>query len=163
MLDSGRDDGVTEACCEGLSRMGAKVAVTFVGNELEARAAMAGQLVEKICQTGGMVAAVGGIPHRMKSRSEQPADVRFVEELVDRALHDLGENHFDIIGKFHSFLTIPPCRSRLSVFLSTFPFFYDEVWPRFVWLSLSIILSILDHRLSDHSSRLKRFTEQEAI
>lgn len=103
VLDSGRDDGVTEACCERLSRMGAKVAVTFVGDEAEDGAMMICDLVERLCQAGGWAVAIRGIPYRTMSYSEQPPGVRFVEELINQALHDLGRNQFDIVGKSQSF------------------------------------------------------------
>ncbi|KAJ4390162.1 hypothetical protein N0V93_007636 [Gnomoniopsis smithogilvyi] len=97
VLDSGRDDGITAACCEGLSNMGATVALTFVGDTYDDGATRANRLVETLSQAGGKVVAVGGIPYRMKTRSEQPAGVRFVEELIDQVLRDLGHKQFDIV------------------------------------------------------------------
>ncbi|KAJ4419371.1 hypothetical protein N0V82_004953 [Gnomoniopsis sp. IMI 355080] len=99
VLDNGRDDGVTAACCKGLSKMGAALVLSFIGNEYEDGATKAGKLVETLRQAGGKVAAVGGIPYRMKSRSHQPPGVRFVEELIDQALHDLGHSRIDIVGR----------------------------------------------------------------
>lgn len=100
MLDNGRNDGVTAACCEGLSKMGAKIALSFTGNDDDDGATMADQLIEKLCQAGGQIVAVAGIPYRSKSCSAQPNGVRFIEELIDQALHDLGHTQIDIMGKF---------------------------------------------------------------
>lgn len=103
VLDNGRNDGITTACCEGLSKMGAKIALSFTGNDDDDGASMTEQLIEKLCQAGGKVVAVAGIPHRSKSCSAQPNGVRFIEELVDQALHDLGRIQIDIMGKSQYF------------------------------------------------------------
>lgn len=103
VLDNGRNDGITAACCEGLSRMGAKLALSFTGNDHDDGAKMAYQLVEKLCQTGRKVVAVRGIPYRSESCSAQPSGVRFIEGLIHQALHDLGHNQIDIMGRSHHF------------------------------------------------------------
>lgn len=103
VLDSGRNDGITAACCEGLSKMGAKLAFTFVGNDDDDGVTMAGHLIEKLSQAGGTVVAVGGVPYRRRSYSAQPDGVLFIEELIDQALHDLGHSHIDILSKFKFF------------------------------------------------------------
>lgn len=117
VLDNGRNDGITAACCEGLSKMGAKLALSFTGNDYDDGATMSDQLIEKLRQAGAKVVAVGGIPYRSKSCSAQPDGVRFIEELIDQALHDLGHIQIDIVGKSqccaqHDFVSI-----KISFFL----------------------------------------------
>lgn len=149
VLDNGRNDGITAACCEGLSKMGAKLALTFVGNDDDEGATMAGQLIEKICQAGGQIVAVRGAPYRRRSCSVQPNGVRFIEELIDQALHDLGHNQIDIMGKsdFFAHHEFPPLNAfYLLMHVSGLPISHSVFWTLSTYLLNDEFISIIGVR-----------------
>lgn len=98
VLDSGRDDGVTEACCMELVRLGAQIALAYVVDDHGFEAAC--RLVRNVKAAGGRIVAVEGIPYRHETYSNVTADgVGYIGHLVQRALAMLDIEAFEVIGK----------------------------------------------------------------
>lgn len=90
VLDSGRRDGITEACCLELARLGARVLLTSTTNTDDSNngAPKVFDIIE-------------GLPYRSETYSGNSSDdeVVLVGSLVRKALEDYGVENFDIIGK----------------------------------------------------------------
>lgn len=99
VLDSGRDDGVTEACSLELARLGASVAVTYVPDHAGACEEMVLKLIRDIRAAGGVATMVQGLPFRSEKYScaELETDI-YIGELMDLVLNEFGAKKVDCIG-----------------------------------------------------------------
>lgn len=100
VLDSGRGDGVTEACCLELARHGARVAVACVGNDSKSCDAMARSVCESIQDTTGAVIPVSGIPYRSGMYTDYDSGgARYIRQIIEDALDWCNADEFQVIGK----------------------------------------------------------------
>lgn len=97
VLDSGRRDGVTEACCLELAQQGCHVALVFDGSSVSFEAAYG--VARKIKKAKGKCEIVPGCPYRYEAYSNGgEGAIGYLEKTVQRALTVLGASGFDIIG-----------------------------------------------------------------
>lgn len=99
VLETGRDDGITQECCLKLAHLGAKVALAFdpADNGFEA----ASRVVQNVQSKGGTIVSVEGIPYRHAIYSDgADAHAGFVGHLVKRALAMLQVDAFHVIGMY---------------------------------------------------------------
>ncbi|KAF3767227.1 hypothetical protein M406DRAFT_69389 [Cryphonectria parasitica EP155] len=97
ILDSGRGDGVTEATCLELARLGAKVGVTYVPSVQGCEMAL--RVVQEIRRNGGKAQKVPGIPFRSKNYSYPDGgdDTNYIHELLGLLVDSLQVSQIDII------------------------------------------------------------------
>lgn len=105
VLDTGRDDGVTEACCLELARLGARIALSFEGADCGCEAAF--QIVQNVKEAGGEIVAIEGIPYRYEIYSDgATSDSGFIDNIAHHALAVLEVGVFDLIGKHTTYMVI---------------------------------------------------------
>lgn len=98
VLDSGRRDGVTEACCRELSRQGCRIALVYDAPDgYEA----AFSVKRGITEAGGKCEIVGGCPFRYEAYSNGDDAVRYIGKTIRRALLVLEAERFNIIGNLY--------------------------------------------------------------
>lgn len=97
VLDSGRRDGVTEACCLELARQGCHIALVYDGSSVSHEAAYG--VAQKIRRAKGDCEIVTGCPYRYEAYSNGgEGAIGYMAKTVQRALLVLGASRFDIIG-----------------------------------------------------------------
>lgn len=100
VLDSGRRDGATEACCLELARHGARVAIACDANDGSSFDTMSHSISEKLQDATGAVIPVFGIPYRSEMYTDyKSGGPRYIGRIVEDALDWLDAEEFQVIGK----------------------------------------------------------------
>lgn len=99
ILDSGRSDGVTEEVCLELARLGASIALTYVGEG--ENCSKANQLVENVRLAGGQAIALHGLPYRSANYTDKEGDGdSYIGDLVSQALKAFDAKQLHVIGMY---------------------------------------------------------------
>lgn len=97
VLDSGRTDGVTEEVCLSLTRLEARIALTYVGDG--DNRANADRVVEKVRQAGGTAMALEGVPYRSVTYTDKEGEVdSYMGDLIAQALKAFDAHKLQVIG-----------------------------------------------------------------
>lgn len=99
ILHSGRHDGVTQACCWELARLGSKVAVLFSYTDSTTATGIK-EVISLVERSGGKAVAIAGLPFWTVANVPGKSKLLFHGKAIQRALEALNSHSFDIIGMF---------------------------------------------------------------